>query len=338
LAALRDESWSRINHPDLKTIYPPIAQVFFAALAATGAGPTGFKLALGLVDFAVVLLLGHLLVRRSIPLDRLILYAWNPLAVLETAGSGHVEPLGVLLVLLAALWIIDRRPNRSTIAVAMAAQVKILPVALVPGLLRRGGAKTIPLLLLALLIPVLPYAFGGPAVGAGLYAYAETWQHNATFYAVTEDLFERIDVGNRLKPVVAALHERYREWDLPWDFLYRHVWPRDVARLTVALVAAVWTIFVALRLRPGFARENLLVIGALLLLSPTLHPWYLLWVLPWAVLRLSWGWLVLAATIPLSYLGDGGDLSWGVKAAEYLPALCVGLWCFGRRARHPESV
>jgi len=157
-------------------------------------------------------------------------------------------------------------------------------------------------------------------------------------YAVIEGLFERIDVGGRLKPVVAALHERYREWDLPWDFLYRHVWPRDVARLTVALIAAVWTVFVALRLRPGFARENLLVIGALLLLSPTLHPWYLLWVLPWAVLRLSWGWLVLAATIPLAYLGDGGDLSWGVKAVEFLPALCVGLWCFGRRARGPDSI
>jgi hypothetical protein len=203
----------------------------------------------------------------------------------------------------------------------------------VPGLLRRGGLKLLPVLLLALSIPVLPYAFGGPAVGAGLYAYAESWEHNATAYAVVEKLYERVAVGRRLKPVVAGLHERYRDWNLPWDFLYRHVWPRDVARLTVALLAAVWILFVALRLRPEFARENLLVIGALLLLSPTLHPWYLLWVLPWAVLCLSWGWIVLAATIPLAYLGDGADPGWAVKTVEYLPPLCVGLWCLARRAR-----
>ena len=76
-----------------------------APLAALGAGPVGFKLALGLADFGVVLALDRLLRATGRPRDRVILYAWNPLAVMETAGSGHVEPVGVLLVLLAGGWL-----------------------------------------------------------------------------------------------------------------------------------------------------------------------------------------------------------------------------------------
>ena len=57
LAGLRDEHWERVNHPEVKTIYPPLAQGTFLVLAAVGAGPLGVKLTMGLLDFGVVLAL-----------------------------------------------------------------------------------------------------------------------------------------------------------------------------------------------------------------------------------------------------------------------------------------
>ena len=75
LESLRDSDWERINHPELETIYPPLAQVLFAGLAALGAGVRGFKMAAGLADFAVVLALAYLLRRLSLPPDRVLLYA-----------------------------------------------------------------------------------------------------------------------------------------------------------------------------------------------------------------------------------------------------------------------
>jgi len=72
---------------------PALAQLLFAHWPPRGWG-AGFRLAFGLLDFAVVLALRGLLHRLALPADRLVLYAWNPLAVLETAGSGHLEPLG----------------------------------------------------------------------------------------------------------------------------------------------------------------------------------------------------------------------------------------------------
>ena len=92
LDALRDADWTRINHPELRTIYPPLAQGLFLALAAVDAGPLGFKLTLGIADFAVVLSLCALLRTLGLPADRAILYAWNPLAVLETAASARNRP------------------------------------------------------------------------------------------------------------------------------------------------------------------------------------------------------------------------------------------------------
>jgi len=324
LSGLRDAGWGEINHPELKTIYPPLAQMVFSVLAALGAGPVGFKLAMWLADFAVVLVLVRLLRRSGKPRDRVILYAWNPLAILETAGSGHVEPVGVLLMLLAGCWLVERRHKLSAIALAAAVHVKLLPLLLVPGHLRRAGALAGLIFVVALGLLWLPYASTGPAVGAGLYDYAERWEHNAFVFAGVRSLTEQVDTAAYLKPWIGALRDRFGDGAI-WDVLYAHVWPRDVARLLVAFALTGWCAYVLARRRGDYFGESLLLLGAVLLLSPTVHPWYVLWVLPLAAARLSWGWLLFAATVPLAYWAGPADVPWGVRSVEYLPPLALML-------------
>jgi len=324
LAGLRDSSWSKINHPELRTIYPPLAQAAFLALAAVNAGPVGVKLAMGLADFGVVLLLAGLLIRAGLPSDRVILYAWNPLAVLETAGSGHVEPLGILLLLLAVGWIMTRRPALSMLALAASVHVKLLPLLLAPGLVRRVGIRAGMLLPLALILLWLPYGLSGPAVGTGLYDYAERWEHNASLYAGIQGLLEQVDTAARLTPLVNDLKDRLGD-ALPWDTVYRHVWPRELARILVALLLLAWTALVVMRRGADPIRESLLIIGAVMLLSPTVYPWYVLWLLPLAAARLSWGWLAFGATVPLAYVVHGADVPWLVRSVEYAPLVAVAI-------------
>jgi hypothetical protein len=322
LAALRDADWERINHPEVKTIYPPLAQMVFFLLAALGTGPVGFKLAMGLADFGVVLALSRLLRSRGLPPDRVVLYAWNPLAVLETAGSGHLEPIGIVLVLLATGWIADGRRKLSALALAASVHVKLLPTVLAPGHLRRAGPAAAWVLLVALVLLWLPYGLTGPAVGAGLFDYAERWEHNAFVFAGVRGLMERVDTAALLKPLIGSLEERLG--DAPaWDYLYRHVWPGDIARLLVALAVVAWTAYVVMRRETDPVRESILVLGAVLLLTPTLHPWYLLWLLPFAAARLSWAWLLFGATAPLAYWIRGDDVPWAVRCLEYLPPLAL---------------
>ena len=336
LEHLRDSDWARINHPELKTIYPPLAQILFLVLAALGAGPVGFKLAMGLLDFGVVLALVRLLKKLGLPGDRAVLYAWNPLAVLETAGSGHIEPLAVLLVLLAALWIIEPRRSLSTAALAGAVQVKLLPAALLLGYARRLRNRHLLLLVLVLIVPALPYVISGPAVGAGLFDYAERWERNAFIYAGVERLMEWVDTGPLLKGWIAAAQQRFSADWVPWNFFYNHVWPRDIARAVVLLAAMAWIVHLAFRRRLGAVQETYLVLAGVLLLSPILHPWYLLWVLPFAVAFLSPGWLLLSLLVPLSYIGSESGVPWSVRCIEFLPSIALMVWsALGDRRRIP---
>jgi len=324
LAPFRDDDWTRINHVELRTIYPPLAEGWFFVLAALGAGPLGFKLAMGCLDFAVVLALGWLLKRLSLPGHRVMLYAWNPLAIMESAGSGHVEPLGVLLLVLAVGWIIERKHALSTTALAAAIHVKLLPLMLVPGMLRRLRTRYAALLLLVLVALALPYALNGPAVGSGLFDYAERWERNALVFSGVRGLMEQLDSGEQLKPVVAALHHRIGDHGLPWGWIESQVWPDRLARLIVGLLALLWIGRCTFHPRLGVPRETFLVLGGVLLLSPTMHPWYVLWILPFAAAHLAWGWLAFAALVPLAYLGAGGDVPWLVRSVEYgLPLLVL---------------
>lgn len=343
LSDLRDDDWSRINHPELKTIYPPLAQIFFLVLAATGSGVVGIKLALGLLDFAVVLLLARLLARRRLPADRVVLYAWNPLAVMETAGSGHVEPLGALLVLVSVVALIPGAapredgpsPDRgwrgliSPLALAGAIHAKLLPVALLPARLLRSDTRRRFWTLAALVALALPYALTGPVLGGGLFAYAERWEYNAFAFAGLRESLEWLDLGPGLKAWLVGLEASWGVSWLPWEFLQDHVWPPELARGLMLLFGALW-ILALLRARPEPGREALLVLGGLLLLMPTFHPWYMLWVLPLAAAYLSPGFLYLGLALPLAYTGSEHDVSWLVRCVEYLPTFSLFAWTAAR--------
>jgi hypothetical protein len=341
LEALRDDVWPEINHPELRTIYPPLAQGLFAGLAALGAGPVGFKLAAGLLDFGVVLALIPIMRRLRLPLARVVLYAWNPLAVMETAGSGHYEPLGVVAVLLAVLWMVTNRPGRSAGALAAAIHAKILPVFLLPGYLRRWRLREVAVFVAVLVALALPLALTGPAVGSGLFDYAERWERNSFFFYGLQVAVDTLDPTPWCKDAITSLKSRLGEETLDWNWLYGHVWPQHLARALAGLAIVAWVLFVAFRKNIDPAREAYLALAGVILLLPTMHPWYVLWVLPFAAAYLSRGWLVFAALVPLSYLAGDGDVSMTLRLAQYVPAfaiMAVDTWRAGADSRHGPTV
>ncbi len=326
LAPYRDEVWERINHPEIPTIYPPLAEMLFAALAATGAGARGFALAMGLLDMGAVLLLDRLLRALRLPRQRLLLYAWNPLAVLETAGSGHVEPLGVGLVLAFLLALVGGRRAGAAIWLGLSVQAKLVPAILLPGAVRRMRAREFAVLAAAAAAVAAPYALTGPAFGKGLEAYLSRWEGNSVVFEPLGAAIERLDAAPALKAAIGRLQADHPGLPLPWQFLYRHVWPGDLARGIVFALALAWAAALSLRRGLDPVREVFLALGGLLLLAPTLKPWYALWVLPLAAAYASRGWLLLAALLPLSYLAGDGPVGWQVRLVEFGPPLALMGW------------
>lgn len=338
LAALRNEDWTRINHPELRTIYPPLAQMVFAALASSGAGTLGFKLFFAVADLGVLVALAWLLRRSGLPPDRIVLYAWNPLAVIETAGSGHVEPVGVALVVVCAAWMTGRRAKLAALALAAAVHVKVLPLILIPGAIRRWRNPAVLVLVLTLAALALPYALTGPAIGSGLFDYAERWEHNAVIYSGVESLLERLDTGATLKPWVGWLRGRLGGDDALWDRVYTKVWPREIARMIVAVLALVWVVRLSFRRGLSASREIFLGLAGVLLLSPILHPWYVLWILPFAAAFCSIPWMIFSALVPLAYIGGLGDVPWVVRSIEYgIPVLATAVWFLTRSGSHAKT-
>ena len=90
--------------------------------------------------------------------------------------------------------------------------------------------------------------------------------------------------------------------------------------------------------------DDLPRIGAGLLLSPTIHPWYILWVLPFACLYLNRGWLLFSGTVFLAYAGRDAYLATGVWPEPawliwgiHGPPLALLAWD-GWRGRSPEGL
>ncbi|HEY2749687.1 MAG TPA: glycosyltransferase 87 family protein [Polyangia bacterium] len=327
LAALRDDGWARINNRSLPTIYPPLAEAAFAAAPSL----TAWKVMVALGDLGVALLLYMGLAERR----RVLLWAWSPLVVMELGMNAHVDALGVALLVAGLLaW----QRGRSTAAgalVAAAAAVKLLPVVALAGMRRRKAIVAAAIVAVAL---ALPYAAAGPRMSGSLGEYSRRWRVNDGAFAVLYATAERLVAHTRF----AA---RYDMADSPR--LARFVSGRDRDTLfpdeVASFVARVWAgaIFLAVvawamwRRAPA-ARLTEAAIGAFVLLTPALHPWYVVWLLPLVAVGGSPAWLVLATLVPLGYRPLDGWLAGGTwhdpvwtRALEHgltLVALAIDRW------------
>jgi len=137
---LRRPDHDEINHPHLTTIYPPLAQAFFAVVAGVGLEEHGMRNAVLLLDMAVCVLLLEWLLRSGRPLAWAALYLLHPLMVLSS-GTGHLEPL-MLLSLVGCAWASEEGRGRlAALLLAAAILSKIVAVLALPWL-RAWGSKS----------------------------------------------------------------------------------------------------------------------------------------------------------------------------------------------------
>jgi hypothetical protein len=141
LAPLREEAiFPHINRADTaRTIYPPAAQVVFAAAALIWPTISGIKAVMVSFEvFAVACLLTLLKVAR-LPAERILIYAWNPLPVWAFAGNGHVDAIAIGCVCAALLLRVQRRDGWAGVLLGAAVATKFLPAVIAPVLWRRAA-------------------------------------------------------------------------------------------------------------------------------------------------------------------------------------------------------
>ncbi|MCP5063627.1 MAG: hypothetical protein GY936_14365 [Ignavibacteriae bacterium] len=122
-----------INHPHIRTIYTPVAQLGFAIsyLIKPWSVPVWKSLIL-IVDIIVFLLLLFLLHKLNYIKILVVIYWWNPILIHEFYLAVHMDILMYPLLLLAVLMFMKQKYISSASLLALSAGVKVCPITLIP--------------------------------------------------------------------------------------------------------------------------------------------------------------------------------------------------------------
>lgn len=326
-ASLRDSTFPLVVGKDFKAIYGPLIQQVelwsYRAVSAVEKDPVRqvfwFKLPFALCDLGVIAALWWLLGAHGLPRERVLVYAWSPLAIIEFWATGHNDSVVVLLITLALLSAAKERWTWAFVALSLAVAAKIWPVLLFPlfigwrqGRPLRGYQWWVALPILGLL--ALPYRTDVTENLRFVSGFMGGWRNNDSLFGI----------------LLGLAKDPYR------------------AKYAAVGIVVVTVLILTFRRIP-LERACLVAIAVMLMVSANCHPWYLTWLLPLLVLFPVPALLLWTALAPLAY---SAVISWvtlgewqgstPIRWFEYVPvySLLTGSWLVSRmisRRRSPRN-
>jgi hypothetical protein len=321
LAALRDEAvYPKINRAGYAhTIYPPAAQMIFAAAAMVMPGVYGVKLMMALFDAMAIGALAWLLPIAGRDRSEVLIYAWLPLPVWEFAGNAHIDAAAAGLLAVASLAAVRGRMVWTGILLAAATLTKYLPAVTLPAFWRPPDWRLPLAFAAAVVLLYLPYAAAGWQVLGFLPGYASeegTQNGHGVF------LLQLLDRVTALPDWVPTLYI-------------------ILAVATLGLIAAYFILGRSLPTAPGariaIQAHQAVILGAVLLVAVSPHyPWYFGWLAPLACLAPLSCVLWMLAAAPL--LAHGSIEYLAVPGAVYGPAAVLAVFDLRRRRMQTSPV
>lgn len=294
VSGLSPELFALLNSPDYYTIYPPVAQTVFTLAAYLSPGSWyGASIVMKLFLFAgelgTLFLFWKLIPRlfgeqKSVSLSafllneqggedagskvapdgapspersRLLWYWLNPLIVVEIMGNLHFEGAMVCFLLLSLWWLVNRRWVAAAAAMALSVASKLLPLMLLPFLIKRLWGRpfwifstSFGVILLLCFAPLLATGFLS-GFGSSLDLYFRKFEFNASLY---------------------YLVRAYGYYEVGWNQIARF------GPLLAKIAAAGILLSALLERRPswrGIPAVWLFAFVGYLICATTVHPWYL---------------------------------------------------------------
>ncbi len=299
-----------LNNPDLPSPYPAGAQLFFRAVTAIHDSAFAMKVALVVCEFAIVFVLLDVLRCTRLGAHLVLAFAWNPLLAIEAAGSGHIDIVGALLLLVSAAALVRRWRATAAVALGLAIAVKLLPIVLLPLYWKRVRIRDAVLAAAIVGLMYVPFLNHGRIPIGSLGTYLHSFRFNG--------------------PVFAALDQVAP--------------PQLLAGLAVlvGLVTATWLRSAAPEWSPDLFAWPM---AASLLCAPVVFPWYLLGLLPFlmsasTLLIIIWTVSIIATYVQwhLRALGrPWGALPGWVMLLEYGCVAVAGAIIALRRSMRPAA-
>ena len=266
LDALHTPETRTLNNPGVPSPYPAGAQLFFRAVTAIHESIWALKVAFVACDLAIVVVLLHFLHWSRQGVHWVLAYAWHPLLATDVAGSGHIDIVGALLLLVSFVALVRRWRTVAALTFGLAVAVKLLPIVLLPLYWKRVRVRDGALAALVCGLLYAPFLQHRRIPIGSLGTYIQTFRFNDPVFAALERVATpalAAGVAVLVGVLTAAWFRRRSEISSPAAF----AWPM-----------AASTFF-----------------------APAVYPWYLLWLLPFLRSASAWPLFIWTVSIIPTY-------------------------------------
>ena len=271
---------TRINYADLRTIYPPLTQLFFAlSFWVDQWNLDAWRFVLLVSELVTLSLIFLILKKLNYSPLWMLLYWWNPLVIHETYNTVHMDVLLLPFLLAALFFMLKQKSLIAACCLTLAAGIKLWPLLLLPFALRPlltrprkliTALVSISVITLFLIVPLLLLGLGE---NSGLAGYSKGWVRNSAIFPILVELLgqhgeimSRLIIAGSLTSLV--LYFNWQPINNPQELIRKFCW----------------------------------VIVVLFLFSPTQFPWYSIWFAPLLCFYPRPALLLLSALMPIYYL------------------------------------
>jgi hypothetical protein len=287
---------SRVNHPELKTLYFPLSEwIFYAAYSMSGESVWGIKLLLLISEVCAVIGLMLLTGKLAVPRRFILLYALCPMLVFEYAIDAHVDAFGLPLLIFALFFYFDKKKLLAMILLGLSLSIKPTALVLLPVFFfaekewkSRIMIALVPLVTLG--VQFAPYFISANPLEA-LTTFTKNWTFNGFVFNVLNSWLQN----------------------------------NQQSRLICSALLGVIVLLLAISKRDMLEKIYFAVLF-LLLLSPVVHPWYVGWLAALVPVARKWSGVIFLALLSLTcftYISYQLDGVWKEEPLwwllEYLP-------------------
>lgn len=244
------------------TNYPPLNQLFFAIAALVGGksimgGVIALRLLIIGADAGIFYFGKKLLRRLDLPENRIFWYLLNPFIIIELTGNLHFEGVMIFFLLLTLLFLVQKKRIISAIFFSLSVLTKLIPLIFLPLVLKNLGLKkgifyclSVGAVILLFFFPFYSETFAGN-YSESIGLWFQKFEFNASFYYIVRWFgyqFVDYNIIQLAGPVLAIL-------------TFLAVSALALFRKNASMQSLITSMMFALVIY--------------LLLSTTVHPWYL---------------------------------------------------------------
>jgi alpha-1,6-mannosyltransferase len=281
LSGLHTPETRTLNHPDLPSPYPAGAELFFRAITAIHESVFALKVAFVICELAIVFVVLDILRSSGQPAHWVLAYAWNPLLATEVAGSGHIDIVGVLLLLVSVAALERRWRAVAALAFGLAIAVKVLPIVLLPLYWKRVRIRDAALAAIVVGLLYLPFLDHGRIPIGSLGTYVQSFRFNGPVFAA----LARVAPPQLLAGLAVLVGLATATWLRIRDAgheLSAHASRQTTTTGNTGFHRGAPPVFPLVNSVPPVVQASAFAwpMAASLLCAPVVYPWYLLWLLP----------------------------------------------------------